>query len=281
DGSMIFNKTCPSPRPAQGALATQRSTFPLALSQCPEQGVGSSPVGQELPLQGEAPIQKTITKKWGNRSIRDIFPSLLKRAQAECGESAAGMQDPTAHRGIHAQDAIHPRGKLSQRPDLATQQRLPMGQCPQHCIDCDKRFSNPSALNQHQRTHAREQPYRCSDCDKGFIAHLRRHQRTHTGELPHHCAECGKDFAQIAYLRIHQRTHTGERPYRCADCDKGFAQIAHLRIHQRTHSGEERPYSCHDCGKSFSSTDASSAHAHRGRPFQCTDCGKSLHRAYS
>ncbi|XP_074812720.1 zinc finger protein 92 homolog [Natator depressus] len=105
------------------------------------------------------------------------------RTQSECGESTVGKQDSTSHRGIHAQDAVHPRGKLSQRPDLATHQRLPMGQRPHHCIDCAKRFSNPSALNQHQCTHTREWLHRCSDC--------------------------GKDFAQSSTLRTHQRTHRG------------------------------------------------------------------------
>ncbi|CAM2115240.1 unnamed protein product [Caretta caretta] len=61
------------------------------------------------------------------------------RKWSECGESAAGKQDSTSHRGIHAQDTVHPQGKLSQRPDLATHQRLPVGQRRHRCIDCGKR----------------------------------------------------------------------------------------------------------------------------------------------
>ncbi|CAM5118726.1 unnamed protein product [Eretmochelys imbricata] len=165
------------------------------------------------------------------------------RTQSECGESTAGTQNPTAHRGIHAQDTVHPRGRLRQRLDLATHQRLPMGRCPHRCIDCGKRFSDPSALTQHRCMPTGEQPYCCADCGRRFrwSSVLKIHQRTHTGERPDHCADCGKGFAQFAHLKRHQRTHTGELPYNCIDCGKSFAQSSNLRLHQRTHRGAAAP----------------------------------------
>ncbi|EMP27452.1 Zinc finger protein 79 [Chelonia mydas] len=200
------------------------------------------------------------------------------RKWSECGESAAGTQDPTSHRGIHAQDTVHPQGKLSQRPDLATQQRLPVGQRRHRCIDCGKRFRKPSGLIQHQCAHTRERPYYCSDCGKAFAesSKLKIHQRTHTGERPYHCTDCGKSFTQIAHLRTHQRTHTGERPYRCTDCGKGFNSANMLTLHWRTHTGK-RPYHCADCSKSFAESSKLRIHqrTHTGeRPYHCTDCGK-------
>ncbi|CAM2115238.1 unnamed protein product [Caretta caretta] len=225
------------------------------------------------------------------------------RTQSECGESAAG-KDPTSHRGICAQDTVHPRGKLSQRLDLAAHQRLPMGQRPHCCINCGKRFSNSSALTQHQRTHAgdmhrcadcgrsfrqfsilrihrrthtKERLYCCTDCGKGFArsSNLRIHQRTHTGERPYHCGDCGKNFAESSTLRRHRRIHTGERPYHCADCGKSFARNSSLRTHQRTHTGE-RSYHCADCGKSFARNSSLRTHqrAHTGEwSYHCADCG--------
>ncbi|XP_074812726.1 uncharacterized protein LOC141989691 [Natator depressus] len=202
------------------------------------------------------------------------------RTQSECGESTAGTQNPTAHRWMHAQDAVHPLGRLRQRPDLATHQRLPMGWCPHHCIDCGKRFSNPSALTQHQCVPTGEQPYCCADCGRRFrwSSKLRTHQRTHTGERPHHCADCGKGFAQFAHLKRHQRTHTGELPYNCTECGRSFAQSSNLRPHQHTHTGE-RPYRCSDCGKSFAASSKLRIHqrTHTGKqPYRCTDYGKSF-----
>nr|XP_023969832.2 zinc finger protein 135-like isoform X2 [Chrysemys picta bellii] len=152
------------------------------------------------------------------------------RTRSECGENMAGTQDPISHRGIHAQNTVHPWGKLSQRPDLATHQRLPMSQGPHHCVDCDKRFRNPFALTQHRRTRTGERPYCCADCGKSFAKNsaLRTHQRRHAGERPYRCTHCGKSFAESSNLRIHQRPHTGERPHRCTDCGKGFARSSNL-----------------------------------------------------
>ncbi|CAM4564473.1 unnamed protein product, partial [Lepidochelys olivacea] len=84
-------------------------------------------------------------------------------------------QDPTAHKRIHAQDAVHPPNKLSKR--------LPMGRCPYRCADCGKSFRQSSILRTHWFTHTGERPHRCADCGKGFAwsSSLRAHQRTHHG----------------------------------------------------------------------------------------------------
>ncbi|CAM4564419.1 unnamed protein product [Lepidochelys olivacea] len=192
------------------------------------------------------------------------------RTPSECGESVAGTQDPTAHKRIHAQDAVRPPNKLSKR--------LPMGRCPYRCADCGKSFRQSSILRTHWFTHTGERPHRCADCGKGFAqsSHLRAHQCTHTGERPHRCADCGKGFAWSSSLRAHQRTHTGERPYCCADCGKRFFRSSHLRTHQSTHTGE-RPHHCADCGKRFSRSSHLRRHqrTHTGeRPHRCADCGK-------
>uniref|UniRef100_A0A8C3FUX3 C2H2-type domain-containing protein n=1 Tax=Chrysemys picta bellii TaxID=8478 RepID=A0A8C3FUX3_CHRPI len=111
------------------------------------------------------------------------------RGQSECGESTEGEQDPTAHIGINMLDTVHLLGRLSQR--------LPMGQRPHQCINCGKRFSNPSALKQHQRTHTGEQPFRCANSGQRFnsASTLTQNQRMCIREQPYHCADCNKGFA--------------------------------------------------------------------------------------
>uniref|UniRef100_A0A8C4XW88 C2H2-type domain-containing protein n=1 Tax=Gopherus evgoodei TaxID=1825980 RepID=A0A8C4XW88_9SAUR len=206
------------------------------------------------------------------------------RTQSECGESTAETQEPTAHRGIHAQDAVHPWGKLSQRPDLATHQRFPIGRCHRQCSDGDKRFSNLSALTQHQRMHTGEQPLCCADCGKSFAESSKlSRQRTHTREQTYQCTNCGKSFAHNSSLTVHQRTHTGEQPHHCTNCGKGFSQIGHLRIHERTHTGE-RPHQCTKCGKSFAHNSSLRVHQHahtREQPNSCHNCSKNFGSAHA
>ncbi|KAJ8366403.1 hypothetical protein AAFF_G00355910, partial [Aldrovandia affinis] len=148
------------------------------------------------------------------------------------------------------------------------------------CSQCGKRFTYPSLLTEHQRTHTGERPYHCSQCGKSFTqsSSLMRHQRTHTGEHPYPCSQCGKRFSEVCNLKKHQRIHTGERPYQCSQCGKRFSEVGNLKKHQQIHTGE-LPYHCSQCGKSFNTLQDLKQHqrTHTGeRPYPCSQCGKSF-----
>ena len=106
------------------------------------------------------------------------------------------------------------------------------------CTECNKRFSDPSNLHKHQRTHTGVQPYSCTQCGKQFsqIATRDRHMMNHTGLKPYTCSHCNKQFTQKGSLKRHQMIHTGQKPHVCTVCNKGFIQSVQLKSHMKTHT---------------------------------------------
>jgi hypothetical protein len=145
---------------------------------------------------------------------------------------------------------------------LTSHKRVHTGEKPYKCDfqDCNKDFSNPSALTTHKRIHTGEKPYVCDfdNCEKAFSdpSALTTHKRIHTEEKPYVCdfEDCSKAFSQSSNLINHKRIHTGEKPYVCDfdNCKQAFSDPSVLIIHKRIHTGE-KPYVCdfQGCNQAF------------------------------
>ncbi|CAM4643149.1 unnamed protein product [Lepidochelys kempii] len=216
--------------------------------------------------------------------------SLLQRCKGrmsrtcEQGKACESQHRPEKRQGNQpvqkAGKSVNYQGTHKGHKETMAQQRIPMGERSNTCVECGKNFSRRSCLVKHERIHTGEKPYECCECGKTFTEHssLIKHQRIHTGEKPYECSECGKTFSRSSALIDHQRIHTREKPYECCECGKTFSQRSTLTNHQRIHTGE-KPYECCECGKTFARSSAFINHQriHTGeKPYECCECGKTF-----
>jgi len=101
---------------------------------------------------------------------------------------------------------------------------------------CDKAYSKPSRLEEHERSHtgqvivflskvnftlnqSLQRPFVCIKCNKSYLreTHLHAHARSHLpeSERPLVCLEdsCGKRFWTSQHLRVHVNWHKGAKPF--------------------------------------------------------------------
>ncbi|GMT06985.1 hypothetical protein PENTCL1PPCAC_29159, partial [Pristionchus entomophagus] len=76
---------------------------------------------------------------------------------------------------------------------------------PHQCKLCERSFSCPSRLRDHEATHTGERPFKCPHCDAGFVTSsiLKHHLRTDHTIPPHKCSMCKEKFFYVDELRKH------------------------------------------------------------------------------
>ncbi|KZT74734.1 hypothetical protein DAEQUDRAFT_700735 [Daedalea quercina L-15889] len=148
---------------------------------------------------------------------------------------------------------------------------------------CDRAYSKPSRLAEHQRSHTGHRPFVCTTCQKSYLreSHLQAHSRSHLPESarPFVCEEagCGKRFWTSQHLRVHGKHHKGEKAFKCNEpsCVATFVKQYQLRKHVcSTHAPPgTKPYRCDHtgCTKSFATNQKLRAHikTHDGKRYTC------------
>ncbi|KAG0051444.1 hypothetical protein BGZ83_003782 [Gryganskiella cystojenkinii] len=146
-------------------------------------------------------------------------------------------------------------------------------------------------------------PYECvyPGCDKAYTkpSRLEEHERSHTGERPYVCQEpgCKAAFRRESHFAVHMLGHSTVRAFACPEpgCEKSFYTedklIRHLKVHEDSivarfpesdHAEEiikRKPYACswEGCFQRFAKHQKLKAHVcmvHEGRkPYPCPQEG--------
>ncbi|CCA73359.1 related to PZF1-TFIIIA (transcription initiation factor) [Serendipita indica DSM 11827] len=157
--------------------------------------------------------------------------------------------------------------------------------------DCNKSYSKPSRLQEHQRSHTGERPFECNHpgCGKSYLreSHLQAHSRTHQPHTarPFVCPEpsCGKRFWTSTQLKVHGNVHDGStKTFKCSvdGCEEAFSKHNQLRSHfAEAHcTPGTKPFICdHEgCSKSFPTAQKLKSHSktHQKNRYMCSvgDC---------
>lgn len=159
----------------------------------------------------------------------------------------------------HFNDWPLPSSATDEKPNLRTSRSISTtsSRAKTHFCDysdCDKAFSRPSLLTEHQHAvHLGLKPFECNQCDKSFSrkTHLERHLLSHLDNdmRPFHCSICNKGVITQQQLKRHEITHTKSFvcPYR--DCNQSFYKHPQLRSHIM--SFHLQNLTCQKCQKTF------------------------------
>ena len=158
-----------------------------------------------------------------------------------------------------------------------------------HCVFCDRKFTQKSALTRHLPSHDPDNPYYCKTCKQSFadLPSFTDHMDTNTlndetsgaRSCAVKCDLCSKMFSNPSNLRRHKKVHCPEHKYKCEVCQHSFAKESQLIRHMRRHDTISDGYPCTLCDKVFKHMITLNKHifVHSGKDkfkneFQCPLC---------
>ncbi|KAG0661757.1 hypothetical protein C6P45_001262 [Maudiozyma exigua] len=176
--------------------------------------------------------------------------------------------------------------KAFSRPSLLTehQQAVHLGLKPFECNQCDKTYSRKTHLERHLLSHLDNEmkPFHCSICNKGVITQqqLKRHEITHTKSFACPYKECNEAFYKHPQLRSHIMSFHLQK-LTCHQCQKTFQRPYRLENHMKKHHNPDvsTPYNCKfpGCLKSFKTWTQLTLHTKNDHPkLECKVCKKHL-----
>ena len=121
------------------------------------------------------------------------------------------------------------------------------------CLECNKKFSNPSSLKRHfMRFHTEQkvQQIFCTLCEKNFGGegagqHLLKHyNQDHQNQLriplDLKCRICLRGYGNIKLLQKHFTKNHSKKPFQCCYCNKGFSSKDQKTRHlKKSHPTEQ------------------------------------------
>ena len=151
-----------------------------------------------------------------NAKLENLLP--LSAQQSKTLNLNLGTnQQPNGSQANQSQQQVQPTKQQQQQPpNQNSQTPKPRGRKKKIrtepirpiCSQCEKQFSNQSALTKHKLTHSDERKFACQQCSKAFKRHdhLTGHMQTHSNRKPFNCTihGCDKTYCDARSLRRHK-----------------------------------------------------------------------------
>lgn len=135
-----------------------------------------------------------------------------------------------------------------------------------YCRECERRFGHQDALEQH---YSAVHSFTCADCDRTFVRPeaLQKHQMS-TNHC--YCRQCDRYFVRPDALEQHR---SALHCFHCADCDRNFVRPEALKQHQKS----TNHCFCRECDRFFFNSEALGQHLRspiHATQFHCCDCDR-------
>lgn len=151
-----------------------------------------------------------------------------------------------------------------------------LGEKPNSCTICEKKFARKYQLNDHLAEHTGEYRFKCEICQKGF-AHFHKYNRHKAIHNKKKCDKCEKQFENWTDLVAHKRIEHQRTEFKCEICDKNFCTKISLKVHSGVHNSkdESEVHQCEfeNCPKFYfhkKNLDSHIRSKHKGMKFPCT-----------